>query len=481
MILAHVLRIPDILQAAGPAIVRLEFFEEPHGWMNAAVEVALMLKTAKCEVSLETVKQELAVKMQNDNHARSVIDPVLLYLPSIYRKDIQTPAYIKHLLQKEIREKEVALFTSDFATAADMDRVVELNRELNRVLTQGLFAEVEAIDLFAPENRVKYLSAAMPKPINVDYVDELLGGGMCDGEMIGMLAPSGGGKTTFSLQCFVSLSMKEQAAYISCEQKPAGDLMQRISSLLTGAPKTSFGIVGNGLNASSEQAFSQAEERIERFRQNGVFIDATRQDIRSIDDLMRPIMEKISAGFRPRAVFLDWWGRIRSTLLRNNKFKSESEERRMSSDWLMQLKRYCDPVEDGGTGANIIITHQLSGEAASRSPGKISSSHDAQEDKSFNNMFDFVLVAGAKDHGTKEVKWIAGKSRSRDNVEVRTRLDGLRCRFVLMSETDIDRMEDERRQSAIITRPGARAAPASLTGPKLPEVLTQLRKNTGRM
>lgn len=275
-----------------------------------------------------------------------------------------------------------------------------------------------------------YLSSARMFPFGPPFIDIAMGGGALLGETVGLVAPSGGGKTTIALQIAERQVYEHQhVILVATEQKMKGDLAMR--SFVLGTDMTRSDWTGNWKDISPK-----ARERFDKVRDVWLkyfhFYDISRLELTSIDALYAPVRDQIEKGNQPVFFIIDWWGDVRDALIGglSGQQVSEAEIRRRARGWLKE-------VVNKATEYQIVnfILHQLKGSAAGKSAAHINSSHDAQEDSNFNNRMDFAFTLSKKGPNNSVSCHIDKARRFRNNV-LRLRLDGEHCRFHLQGDPD---------------------------------------------
>jgi RecA/RadA recombinase len=274
-------------------------------------------------------------------------------------------------------------------------------------------------------NIAHYVQEAARRPTNLPFMDRILDGGLCVGESIGILAPSGGGKTTMGLQFAAGqVEQEEHVLYLSTEQALRGDLAVRLFVLASRAERADFRYGYKGLSPDILNTLDKVSPLWEEYFH---FVDcySKKDNIKSIDDIFTPLNELIEAGKRPKLVIIDWWGRLRDYLTLNNKdsARSDSDQRMMNRNWLHRVKKSAE-----NKNLSVVVLHQLAGSEAGKSAKHVASSHKAQEDSNFNNMFDWAFVLSKKD-STDMVTMVADKARAAANTKVSLHLDGPHCKF----------------------------------------------------
>jgi hypothetical protein len=87
------------------------------------------------------------------------------------------------------------------------------------------------------------------------------------------------------------------------------------------------------------------------------------------------------------------------------------------------------------------VFHQLNGAANAKGPNARLSAADAQENKAFNNMFDFCIVLGVRD-GDDILRITTDKARGEARQDMKAKLNGAYCRMDVADEPDDVDMDD---------------------------------------
>jgi len=362
----------------------------------------------------------------------------------------------------------------------EQENIVDIVNDAKRELDVDPFARAMEANPFTSPNA--YLQNVKFYPSGPEYLDEALNGGGQIGDVIGWLAPSGGGKTTQAVQvCADQVAAMQHVVYFPTEQGIEGDIALRCFVQATKRKREYWQHGWDKVPADVKAEFERVRPRWETYfhpiplRDNmPKSIDEMFSYVRDIQDKVakrnkklkartsklidklyktadtehhKKILKKIEAKEDPwvnkqvRRIFLDgeefegeevvyvlvdWWGDIRDALMEYLVGqKSETAARRAGRTWLKELKSQCAPNH---CGVVCIIFHQLSGEAASKNPGKRQSSHSAQEDRNFNNRMDFCFTLSVMD-SNQRAKLFSDKARRFAKKECLVELDGELCMF----------------------------------------------------
>lgn len=260
-------------------------------------------------------------------------------------------------------------------------------------------------------------------PLGIQWLDQATGGGILPGELVGFVMPSKAGKTTLVWQGTKESVMRRQNTMIfSFEQALKGDLSLRSYVLASDSTRDDW--KSNDIYKVAPDVRKRFLEARSLWAQHLVVVDHwvyPKNQLNSIRQVFSVIDDYIRQGWKPEVVFFDWWGKMRTRLMMSNRSKSDADMRMLQANWISDIKGYLEEY-----GIRGYIFHQKSGAAAGRSASYVGSSHDAQEDRSFNNMLDFCFVSSRKDQdGT--VKMLLDVARAADNPLLTLQLDGQRC------------------------------------------------------
>jgi hypothetical protein len=315
------------------------------------------------------------------------------------------------------------------------DKAKEAVRKASDRISSSLFTDMVGRNPF--DDLETNMAVAELCPWGVDFMDVILGGGSAAGEMVGVLMVSGGGKTTLGVQILAAhVRRKEHIVYFSTEQDLAGDMTIRMLCHALGCTRDD---VKTGVSRMTPQYRKRIPEVKKDWETYCHFIELAHKPIMSINSLFEYVQQLNDRGIYPTSIIIDWWGRLKDALVETNlnNGASEADIRRSSRSWLHTLRS-----RGGEFGLKTLVLHQLSGQVAERSHAHRPSSHSAQEDKNFNNMFDYCFTASRKDEDD-ECDFIADKARKGGNDRRRIRLDGLRCRFEAVGNPNDTSMVDD--------------------------------------
>lgn len=351
-----------------------------------------------------------------------------LFLDEVFTTRMHEDAqdYLHKAAEKEWKLRSIRAVRQELQSSDLLDREVVNQQEA--ILSRDLFKKPPVVDIAA--NIEHRLHMTRRVSTGIDFLDHILDGGTLDGELHGYLAPSGGGKTTLALQLMRgSVLNKRGHVHVTVEQPPDGDIALRAACLMADLPRKAF-LDPDNLSVETRRALENSRKAWSSCTR---VIDMSRSREITIPALMGLVDQSSREMGTPAKVFsLDWWGKLSDRMQGSVGAKiSPSEIRMKNREWMDDLRISLD--ERGMVGH---VFHQLSGEASAKGPKHRASSHDAQEDKNFNNLFDFCWVFGKMTAG-KVCRLNSDKARSTAGAECVLKLEGDNCRFRRANETEI--------------------------------------------
>jgi len=135
----------------------------------------------------------------------------------------------------------------------------------------------------------------------------MLGGGLAHGEVFLFLAPTGGGKTTLSVEiAWRRATQRSHTVYLTYDQPIEGDIQNRFCSLVTGIPRCELERHGiAGMSPEIQRRFQAWREAYGRFL-HLYDVSGARQGNGGIADIVNVVENEIEQGRRPALVIVDW-------------------------------------------------------------------------------------------------------------------------------------------------------------------------------
>jgi RecA-superfamily ATPases implicated in signal transduction len=143
-----------------------------------------------------------------------------------------SPIYAGRILESFVVEAKKAAFISKLADIDDLSGLSTFTESTVREVSQITYTGTPTIEspLEDPET---YMPEQDPMPTGIDWIDFLSGGGHCEGETVGILGPTGGGKTLTATSMMIARCKREShTLLVTCEQDVKGDVSTRLYTRL---------------------------------------------------------------------------------------------------------------------------------------------------------------------------------------------------------------------------------------------------------
>lgn len=272
---------------------------------------------------------------------------------------------------------------------------VALQKTLDRVQSQlSGINKPGKLMMYNPVRAAKDLLIHRDKiPTGINFLDQLLGGGIVFGEHGGCLGPPSGGKSTIANMLLCNLAIQGyNTVLFQFEQsvKYNSDIMSRVYSYLTGLPMVNF--VNKNYEELTKEAMDALDKCVDisdRIRV-GSFTDDN--VARNVGTIIQSIDDLIESGFQPKFVIIDWLGAVVSEFLR-----SATGTDRAYPELAQQIQ---DTLNSYGKEKNIsfFYLHQTDNVAAQKPPSYKPNMHDSYYFKGFAQKLEYCLELGTKSH-----------------------------------------------------------------------------------
>lgn len=273
-------------------------------------------------------------------------------------------------------------------------------------------------------------------PTGVMFIDLLLNGGPRLGEAYGVIAESGGGKTTLSNQMAISCARSGMHTGVFTYEEPiTSDYLIPVYACAAGLSRSKFENLAPGAGVESlamddqvkfNEACVELKQYLQFFDMSGVVNPGGNKGPSEIE---QTIIDSARKGRPLKALFLDWFWPM-FTRYESNKERTpggyKPEDR-------VAAQNVCDNLKAIARrhGCFIFVSHQLA--AAEAGSTKKKNWNDAAEFKSFAWMFHGCFVVDPRDSSDIcRIHLAKGRNQKRSSAIIQ--LDGEYARFKSISD-----------------------------------------------
>lgn len=274
--------------------------------------------------------------------------------------------------------------------------------------------------------------------MDVTFLDWMLRGGIRKGETLGMVIPSGVGKTTLAYQLAVEKALVgKHSLVLSFEQSYDDDINERLVCQFAGVTRDHLRAVltGDAELTQEERQRWEANKALlkEHLHIVDMFASAEARPV-SIGEIFSKGLEacvRMDGSLVPPeeidTVIWDWWGAMMARVMLSrsmNRSLSESDKRDVLMISKVDLKTLTQRYS-----TRSVIFQQLAGKEAGKGHKASQSSHNAQGDTNFNNFWDYCMVASTLNHMDSTFTLKMDKGRGAAQTEMPMVMDGQNCKM----------------------------------------------------
>lgn len=407
MLVGCLLRSPELRRRALAAAGKLALFDTVKHPEHAALWAAIQKMNAFLDddepVPLLHLRKELEDSLAREPR-KEILEAALALAEGC---DAIDPAEIKAEIGMAYLEPfqvaaEKAAMMSKLERAFTRDDLLKMINASAESLENKGESEVNVIEtpLMDP---VRFMPTSIRYPMGVRWIDQLSFGGHCDGEVVGVLGPTGGGKTLTATQMQMSQAlMKNHSLLVLYEQSLEGDVSERLYCQLFGDKDLDF-----FRNTSPRDWPAEDKARYRELREDfGKYVHVLdfakgRQGMNGVRDIADAVQVLAEAGRAPRLLIIDWlWPAVRRYCIAHD--IGLEKMRAWASAFIDDLKQLTVRTE----GMTSVLFHQLNTDTSRASPARIPTVTDAYELRDFSYMLDACYVIGNRDRESN-VMWLA--------------------------------------------------------------------------
>lgn len=236
-LVASVMMLPDVRTSAVKSLGRAPLFDPllypPHAMIWDAV-VKLADVSEGSVISPVSLSCEIQSANTSPNQAETLEEAmgILRDMADGVKPSDLSPVYAGKILEAFIVEAKKTQFISRLSEVNDLSGLSLFTDDT--VKEVGQIAYTGAPDIESPlDDPELFMPERIPLPTGIDWIDYLSGGGHCEGETIGVLGPTGGGKTLTATSMLISRCRREShTLLVTGEQNVKGDVSTRLYTRL---------------------------------------------------------------------------------------------------------------------------------------------------------------------------------------------------------------------------------------------------------
>ena len=253
------------------------------------------------------------------------------------------------------------------------------------------------------------------------------GGKFGPGELHGLLGPQSGGKTVMAISVACGQIRANRHVMLFLYEQPAeGDIAERICTHMAEAPIDSFR--DKSLSDIPEELTRRLSFAAETSGKYLTLVDMLKHGAGAggVHEIIQHVEDATAEGEKPALVIVDWFGAM---VDRNHQYhpevKPDLRYRVLGTQFMDMFNTYAKT-----SGVTFLLMHQLSTDAAGRSPSYQPKKTDALEMRTFSNKMDTCSALGVMDKKTHVCWFCPDKSRRSFAMPTKIELLGNLQRFV---------------------------------------------------
>ena len=330
-------------------------------------------------------------------------------------KDVEEP--ITDFLRKVKINAPLAAYLTNDEMSVD-----ELRSKMEQGMSEATFVVDQPLDAMSFFSEVSDQPAATPVGgAEIGYFNRLWQGGPMPGEIALLVGPTGGYKTTMSIDvCSAMARAEEYSMYLTYEQAFTGTtiLNTRMISGLTRMPEDKWKSANLGNLSAQEKAQLNMANSCSKY----LMIQDRTRNIDAVSDIAKLVEAACKSGRAPRLVVLDQL----QTWLNAHGDVDEANLRHRMRDVIKELKTHvCERF-----GTSMLCLHQLAAKLCGGNPGRVPKIADAAECKGVPQWADFMFLLGNEQKDTNVLWTVAAKTRRGCYTQTLVKAYGDVCHFV---------------------------------------------------
>lgn len=423
VLFCHLLRCEDVLRVAVGKFNR-EHFKPTENYLALVWEVVTnFFNTNKRIIPRAFLEADIIARLEKapDFLTEEESQTLWAFIESTYGQpeadlcpDIVVKTYLQRFIDHRVWKAEIKAVMQESPGPKMMETMASLytNTRVSSATSFDVFSTAD--DIVKPVNPPRV-------PTGCRIFDLICGGGAADKEVVGILGPTGGGKTLLAVDVLISIATsKRHGMYFTYEQPAVPDIRDRMWVTSTRVHKDKICRIGfDKMEEGVRAAIKEKQELLAPY----VHVYDMRDNIKNtgfdgMAEIDRHVRDACKAGMHPSIVVIDWMLFAVQRYMSKHCPAGEDMTYSVSKQFLTEMPGIAQTYN-----TTVLVLNQLSGEAGSRGAGARLTSYDAMGCKAFGTLLDFCLVIGAKDDDNV-VRVVGTKTRDSAPASVVAKLEG---------------------------------------------------------
>lgn len=330
-------------------------------------------------------------------------------------------------LQNLIDELKIAPLLGEAAEEEDPDARNDLITKVAEVRAASRVSTGARISVFDEDAMRSATRAANFSPTGIDFIEAALGGlpPVC---ACGLLAGTGGGKTTFSVQYTTEQVFRQRnVLYLQYEEQVTNSsLLKRFMSCATKMTRKELEGDYDDYPEEIREKFRRLKPEFDQYcHLYSMAGDVPNQGMGGVPEIEAIIQREIQMGWKPDIVMIDWLEPLANNWANIMRFTKAKDLREIYKFVVGEVVKLRDKYS-----CQVFLLHQIAaGILEKMSPATKPDKNIAAELKSFPNLMNFCFCLGKKDEDSNCLWFSVPKARDAGNVHRVIRLDPQFNRF----------------------------------------------------
>jgi RecA/RadA recombinase len=425
-LMAHLVRCDKVIQQAISVLLPTDFrdeLEQPYAliWACSSEWYKTTHRTLPQDLMFAEINKRLEaaapgwMSEEMQDETRKLVAEIYDLAPECFYPEHAINTWLQTVLNdKKVIPKLQNLDESDLPNAI---------KKLTDTYVATRVSAAVGTDIFDLDSSDAKVVSSKRRPTGCIIFDQITGG-IRERELIGILGPTSGGKTTLAVQIAVSMALQgEWVNFFSYEQPIVPEIRDRMWSCASGVSRKKIEEVP--LSQMEAVVFKSIKDIQPRCKTLRAF-DMQQKDIGygGMDEVEAIVQKEIASGRHPKCVIIDWISVVARRFMSANSL-DESNIRGVILGLCNHSKSISVKYD-----TTVILMQQLNGEAGSRTNVRSKASHyDALDCKGFAFEMDACVVIGPKDPKNGNCVIKLTKARNVVNQECKAKLNGEFNRF----------------------------------------------------